>query len=711
MSIGHRDPPFMVGVVEDRMDPLKIGRVRVRVVGLHTHDKTVLPTEDLPWFACIQPVSASAIGGVGQAPVGPLPGTWVAVQFMDADKQNGFVTGTIPGISHPQGVFTNAPNQGGNYEVKPNGEVVAPWLDYGNVPVGDGKFNLAGTFFTSDPMIEKLKAKEAFRARPYKPTAADRWTIGYGTTYIDGAPVRENTPEITEPQAVELLKKDVALFEAAIKAAVTKPITQSMFDAMVSLTYNIGPGGFRRSDVLRFVNEGNYSAAADAFLSLNTQKGTVLAGLTARRQEERAWFLREGTGEPQAAAMDAPVAMAMQAAVSAGGAGVVAGPQVEAPLEKIMMFGPADSFRLPEEEKKKIVAGPVKILTKEEYVANIYVPAAPGQLDWVPEDSGGSGDSGSSDGKNKVWESNLVRLEVTHPDWIKPLEGEFEKFLNGPLLTPEELTRVYKYYIGLPWDPQASGLPAGTALFTGEKTSRGYVACDANGNDYIIPWFISGGEYGATPPKSLIVKRLPLGIDLSGEPIANKNANGDGARRFVGHTDFTDKELLPEQVISSSVVVAGPAFLNYDSVQEGAMPEFEYIEWCVIGRSSVDMWRFPVTNTPAANKIDVEKRRFSNSVQEYGDGIYGFRMTRTSGGVTTEGAPTLTPKSWGESGNTLDFYWDLPSLDIIETTKWKNGFWYAPRKVKQIIRNGFIKLSIKIDWEETTRRKVAAGRA
>jgi hypothetical protein len=230
--------------------------------------------------------------------------------------------------------------------------------------------------------------------------------------------------------------------------------------------------------------------------------------------------------------MDAPVAMAMQAAVSAGGAGVVAGPQVEAPLEKIMMFGPADSFQLPEEEKKKIVAGPVKILTKEEYVANIYVPAAPGQLDWVPEDSGGSGGSGSSDGNNKVWESNLVRLEVTHPNWIKPLESEFEEFLNGPLMTPEELTSVYdgvfKYYIGVPWDPQASGLPAGTALFTGEKTSRGYVACDANGNDYIIPWFVRGSDLGVTPPKSLFVKRLPLGFDLSGEPIANKNANADG---------------------------------------------------------------------------------------------------------------------------------------------------------------------------------------
>lgn len=360
MSIGRREPPFYVGVVEDRFDPLKIGRVRVRVVGLHTHDTTILPTEDLPWFTCIQPVNASALGGIGQAPVGPLPGTWVAVQFLDADQQNGFVVGTIPGISHAQGVFTNAPNQGGNYEVKDTGEVVAPWLDYGNAPVGDGKFNLAGTFFTSDAMINKLKSHEAFRAKPYKPTAADRWTIGYGTTYIDGVPVRPDTPEITEAQAVELLKKDVALFEAAVKASVTKVITQSMFDAMVSLTYNLGPAGFRRTDVLRLVNAGDYQGAADAFLTLNTQKGVVIAGLTARRQSERSWFLREGTGGTQSTTTDKP-------------------------LEKIMNFGSADSFALSDADKAKLVAGPVKPLTKEEYAANTYVKPASGQVDWTPE--------------------------------------------------------------------------------------------------------------------------------------------------------------------------------------------------------------------------------------------------------------------------------------------------------------------------------------
>ena len=45
------NPSFYLGVVEDRDDPLMLGRVRVRILGLHTHDKAVLPTADLPWVS------------------------------------------------------------------------------------------------------------------------------------------------------------------------------------------------------------------------------------------------------------------------------------------------------------------------------------------------------------------------------------------------------------------------------------------------------------------------------------------------------------------------------------------------------------------------------------------------------------------------------------------------------------------------------------
>jgi predicted chitinase len=86
------------GVVENRNDPLKLGRCQVRVVGLHTHDKVDLPTEDLPWAYPMQPVTSAAMSGIGYSPVGPVEGTWVVIMFRDADEQYPIILGTIGGI-------------------------------------------------------------------------------------------------------------------------------------------------------------------------------------------------------------------------------------------------------------------------------------------------------------------------------------------------------------------------------------------------------------------------------------------------------------------------------------------------------------------------------------------------------------------------------------------------------------------------------------
>jgi hypothetical protein len=95
---------FYTGIVEDRNDPLKIGRVKVRVHGIHTEDKVFLPTEDLPWAIVIQPVTSAGISGIGQSPTGVLPGSSVALLFADgASLQIPVVIGTIVGIGTPKG--------------------------------------------------------------------------------------------------------------------------------------------------------------------------------------------------------------------------------------------------------------------------------------------------------------------------------------------------------------------------------------------------------------------------------------------------------------------------------------------------------------------------------------------------------------------------------------------------------------------------------
>ena len=87
------------GVVEDRKDPLFLGRCRVRILGWHTENKAELPTEMLPWAQVLMPITSASQTGVGEAPVGPVEGTWVMGFYRDGElAQEPVMVGTLPGI-------------------------------------------------------------------------------------------------------------------------------------------------------------------------------------------------------------------------------------------------------------------------------------------------------------------------------------------------------------------------------------------------------------------------------------------------------------------------------------------------------------------------------------------------------------------------------------------------------------------------------------
>ena len=86
------------GVVEDRQDPQKLGRLRVRCVGIHTDNKDDLPTSDLPWSQLIHPITSSGISGLGSSPGFVVEGTWVFGYFRDGvNMQEPMIIGTLPG--------------------------------------------------------------------------------------------------------------------------------------------------------------------------------------------------------------------------------------------------------------------------------------------------------------------------------------------------------------------------------------------------------------------------------------------------------------------------------------------------------------------------------------------------------------------------------------------------------------------------------------
>ena len=100
---------WWMGVVEDRADPEKMGRYRVRIIGYHTEDLTLLPTKDLPWATPVMPVSSSSNTGVCETP-SLVEGTAVIGFFSDGDdEQHPVIIGSMPGM--PQQKITD-PNIG-----------------------------------------------------------------------------------------------------------------------------------------------------------------------------------------------------------------------------------------------------------------------------------------------------------------------------------------------------------------------------------------------------------------------------------------------------------------------------------------------------------------------------------------------------------------------------------------------------------------------
>src|SRR5215216_5405559 len=102
--------------------------------------------------------------------------------------------------------------------------------------------------------LEDLKEYEGFRADAYRDTGGV-WTVGFGTTRLDGRPVRKGD-HVTQQKAMECLKLDTSSSQACINEAVKVVLKQQQFDALVSFVYNVGSSAFRSSTLLKKLNLG-----------------------------------------------------------------------------------------------------------------------------------------------------------------------------------------------------------------------------------------------------------------------------------------------------------------------------------------------------------------------------------------------------------------------------------------------------------------------
>lgn len=137
--------------------------------------------------------------------------------------------------------------------------------------------------------INLIKSFEGLRLKAYKAVSTEKYyTIGYGHY---GADVRANET-ITEAQAENLLKNDLQKYVDAVNAAVKVSINQNQFDALVSFTYNCGINAFKTSDMLKYINKGDFKSAANEFDKWIHSGGKVIAGLVKRRAKEKELFLK-----------------------------------------------------------------------------------------------------------------------------------------------------------------------------------------------------------------------------------------------------------------------------------------------------------------------------------------------------------------------------------------------------------------------------------
>ncbi len=188
-------------------------------------------------------------------------------------------------LARGAGVFSE-PHAGSGAE---GGELVAPGDEPGLARqlVNVGANSVSNPTSLSAAGLEKLKAYEGFSATPYPDYKGK--SIGFGHLIKAGEEYLLDAI-ISPAQASELLAGDVAWAERAVSAAVSAPLTQSQFDALVLLCYNIGETAFKRSTLVARLNAGDYDAAAAEFAKWNRAGGEVNAALVARRADEQRIF-------------------------------------------------------------------------------------------------------------------------------------------------------------------------------------------------------------------------------------------------------------------------------------------------------------------------------------------------------------------------------------------------------------------------------------
>jgi lysozyme len=154
----------------------------------------------------------------------------------------------------------------------------------------------------SPKAIAMIQHHEGIRYKPYK-CPARLYTVGVGhVLYPEQGKLKvENRDEFllrpednrvwTKDEVDGLLKFDLARFERGVAQFCPVPLTQGMFDGLVSFSFNVGLGTLQRSTLRQKLLRGDKTGAGEELLKYCMAGGKILRGLQNRRIDERALFL------------------------------------------------------------------------------------------------------------------------------------------------------------------------------------------------------------------------------------------------------------------------------------------------------------------------------------------------------------------------------------------------------------------------------------
>lgn len=135
--------------------------------------------------------------------------------------------------------------------------------------------------------VDLIKHFESCKLTAYQDSVGI-WTIGWGHT---GSVKKGDI--WTQGEADNILLNDLDKFEGYVNQYVKVPLTQNQFDALVSWTFNLGPGNLKSSTMLTKLNEKKYDEVPSQLKRWNKAGGKVLRGLERRRNAEAAMFSGE----------------------------------------------------------------------------------------------------------------------------------------------------------------------------------------------------------------------------------------------------------------------------------------------------------------------------------------------------------------------------------------------------------------------------------